>query len=241
MWSKQDVMGIIRSDIWRKAASLLLFLHRNHGQSRQCPAVTSLLSIWPWQGLQGEGDGTASTETQMVPNATTFKFQSTPIKQSNLSGNKFFFKKTSWGVVRGKVHLSIFIILWVDLVFKEKLKSNRRQVRQERPDTCPGESIFIHSLIFWLTHLFNLLRTHYETGTVLGTWNTAVEMKFTELILKWENESINHWMGKFITSGDDRWRIKQNTRKELCVSICVHGCVRIRMYTCVDMSVHTLR
>lgn len=124
---------------------------------------------------------------------------------SNLSGNKFFFKKKKgWGVIRGKVHLSIFIFLWVDLVFKEKLKSNRQQVRQKRPDTCPAESIFIHSLTFWLTHLFNLLRTHYETGTVLGTWNTAVERKFTELILKWENEAISHWMRKFITSGDDR-------------------------------------
>lgn len=38
----------------------------------------------------------------MVPNAITLKFQSTPIKLSNLSGNKFFFKKKkSGGVVRG--------------------------------------------------------------------------------------------------------------------------------------------
>ena len=37
----------------------------------------------------------------MVPNAITLKFQSTLIKLSNLSGNKFFFKKKSVGVVRG--------------------------------------------------------------------------------------------------------------------------------------------
>ena len=162
----------------------------------------------------------------MVPNAITLKFQSTPIKLSNLSGNKFFFIKKKVEELSG-VHLSIFIFLWVDLVFKEKLKSHRRHVQQERPDTCPGESMFIHSLIFWLTHLFNLLKTHYETGTVLGTWNIAVEIKFMELMLKWENETMNNWMGKFITSGDVRHYDEEQNRTRGKNCVCPYVCMDV--------------